>query len=45
VYFYVQSDRVRGNYNVKEQKLAPLLVEACGLNPKTSFDAIQAINW
>jgi hypothetical protein len=38
-------DAKRGNYHLKEGKLAPLLVEACGLNAAKSHDAQQAIGW
>lgn len=40
-----QLDRDRGNYNLKEAKLASALVKACGLDPKTSADANRAVNW
>jgi hypothetical protein len=41
----LQVDAVRGNYRLKEGKLAPLLVEACGLNAAKSYEAQQALGW
>ena len=41
----LQLDKDRGNYNLKEAKLASALVRACLMDPKTSSHAQAALNW
>lgn len=36
---------MRGNFLLKESKLAAVLIKACGLDPKSSVDAQNVQNW
>lgn len=41
----VQRDSKRGNYELKEAKLATSLCKACGLNPKFNKAGQHAVDW
>ncbi len=41
----MQEDHRRPNYDLKEQKLAKLLCDAAGLDPRVSTAAKRAVEW